>query len=135
MKGRLVRKLMFNLILGMSLFLGSFPELSFAAKKVSVAYMSYPIHDQQIKWIKKWGEEHGVEIRATPVSYEVYVLTRGTTRIWRKMAGRLCLPNLVSEKLSNFGGTISTYTKSLLLESLAILARRPMGSLWPGKRL
>jgi multiple sugar transport system substrate-binding protein len=43
------------------------------AKKLSIAYMPHPIHEQQLKWMKKWGEANGVEIRPTPISYEVYV--------------------------------------------------------------
>ncbi len=44
-----------------------------AAGKLSIAYMPHPIHEQQLKWMKKWGEMNGVEIRPTPISYEVYV--------------------------------------------------------------
>ena len=43
------------------------------SKKLSVAYMPHPIQEQQLKWMKKWGEANGVEIRPTPISYEVYV--------------------------------------------------------------
>lgn len=54
--------------------LGYFWQPSLAAeKKLSIAYMPHPIHEQQLKWMKKWGEEKGVEIRPTPISYEVYV--------------------------------------------------------------
>jgi len=49
------------------------PSAEAAAKKLSVAYMPHPIQEQQLKWMKKWGEQHGVEIRPTPISYEVYV--------------------------------------------------------------
>ena len=35
--------------------------------------MPHPIHEQQLKWMKKWGEMKGVEIKPTPISYEVYV--------------------------------------------------------------
>ena len=42
-------------------------------KKLSIAYMPHPIHEQQLKWMKKWGEPNGVEIKPTPISYEVYV--------------------------------------------------------------
>jgi len=42
-------------------------------KKLSIAYMPHPIHEQQLKWMKKWGEANGVEIKPTPISYEVYV--------------------------------------------------------------
>lgn len=44
-----------------------------AAGKLSIAYMPHPIHEQQMKWMKKWGEMKGVEIKPTPISYEVYV--------------------------------------------------------------
>lgn len=44
-----------------------------ANKKLSVAYMPHPIQEQQLKWMKRWGESRGVEIRPTPISYEVYV--------------------------------------------------------------
>ena len=44
-----------------------------AAGKLSIAYMPHPIHEQQLKWMKKWGEMKGVEIKPTPISYEVYV--------------------------------------------------------------
>ena len=43
------------------------------AKKLSIAYMPHPIHEQQLRWMKKWGEANGVEIKPTPISYEVYV--------------------------------------------------------------
>jgi ABC-type glycerol-3-phosphate transport system substrate-binding protein len=43
------------------------------SKKLSIAYMPHPIQEQQLKWMKKWGEANGVEIRPTPISYEVYV--------------------------------------------------------------
>jgi ABC-type glycerol-3-phosphate transport system substrate-binding protein len=43
------------------------------AGRLSIAYMPHPIHEQQLKWMKKWGEMKGVEIRPTPISYEVYV--------------------------------------------------------------
>ena len=42
-------------------------------KKLSIAYMPHPIHEQQLRWMKKWGEANGVEIKPTPISYEVYV--------------------------------------------------------------
>ena len=42
-----------------------------AAGKLSIAYMPHPIHEQQLKWMKKWGEMKGVEIKPTPISYEV----------------------------------------------------------------
>ena len=43
-------------------------------KKLSIAYMPHPIHEQQLKWMKKWGEMKGVEIKPTPIS------TRCTSR-------------------------------------------------------
>jgi ABC-type glycerol-3-phosphate transport system substrate-binding protein len=43
------------------------------SKKLSIAYMPHPIHEQQLKWMKRWGEANGVEIKPTPISYEVYV--------------------------------------------------------------
>ena len=49
------------------------PSAVAQAKKLSVAYMPHPIHEQQLKWMKKWGEANGVEIKPTPISYEVYV--------------------------------------------------------------
>ncbi len=49
------------------------PTAEAAGKKLSVAYMPHPIQEQQLKWMKRWGEQHGVEIRPTPISYEVYV--------------------------------------------------------------
>ena len=49
------------------------PGPPLAAGKLSIAYMPHPIHEQQMKWMKKWGEMKGVEIKPTPISYEVYV--------------------------------------------------------------
>jgi maltose-binding protein MalE len=43
-----------------------------AGKKLSIAYMTYPIHEQQVKWMKRWGQENGVDVQATPLSYTVY---------------------------------------------------------------
>ena len=40
-----------------------------AAGKLSIAYMPHPIHEQQLKWMKKWGELKGVEIQ--PVIFTI----------------------------------------------------------------
>ena len=60
--------------LAVGLLLGCFAQPASAqGKKLSIAYMPHPIHEQQLKWMKKWGEMNGVEIKPTPISYEVYV--------------------------------------------------------------
>jgi ABC-type glycerol-3-phosphate transport system substrate-binding protein len=64
--------LVLGLALGVLLTAVGAPALA-AEKKLSIAYMPHPIHEQQLKWMKKWGEMKGVEIKPTPISYEVYV--------------------------------------------------------------
>jgi ABC-type glycerol-3-phosphate transport system substrate-binding protein len=44
-----------------------------AAGTLSIAYMPHPIHEQQLKWMKKWGAMKGVEIKPIQISSEVYV--------------------------------------------------------------
>ena len=71
-----LRACVFSLVLAAAagLLFGALVQPAGAAdKKLSIAYMPHPIQEQQLKWMKKWGEQHGVDVRPTPISYEVYV--------------------------------------------------------------
>jgi multiple sugar transport system substrate-binding protein len=71
-----LRACVFSLVLAAAagLLFGALVQPAWAAdKKLSIAYMPHPIQEQQLKWMKKWGEQHGVDVRPTPISYEVYV--------------------------------------------------------------
>ena len=37
-----------------------------------VAYMPYPVHKQQLKWMEKWAAEKGITIERAPIAYEHY---------------------------------------------------------------
>lgn len=75
--------------------LGGIPGLdrpAHAATELKVGYMQHPIHENSIKWMKKWAEQNNVTITQVPISYEVYVekmttnLTSGGTQydvIWQ----------------------------------------------------
>ncbi|MBW1994528.1 MAG: extracellular solute-binding protein, partial [Deltaproteobacteria bacterium] len=41
-------------------------------KSLRVAYMPYPVHKQQLKWMEKWAAERGIEIKRAPIAYEHY---------------------------------------------------------------
>ena len=46
--------------------------LSAEVKSLRVAYMPYPVHKQQLKWMEKWAAEKGIEIKRAPIAYEHY---------------------------------------------------------------
>lgn len=42
-------------------------------KQLRIAYMPQWTMDMQVKYLKKWGIDHGIEILGTPMAYTVYV--------------------------------------------------------------
>lgn len=49
------------------------PTQGQAATELKIGYMPHPIHENSIKWMKKWAEEHNVTLTLVPISYEVYI--------------------------------------------------------------
>jgi len=41
--------------------------------ELKIGYMPHPIHENSIKWMKVWANEHKVTLTLVPTSYEVYV--------------------------------------------------------------
>jgi len=75
MKSLLAKVLALTATLGLAfLLVGPLDPGSAAGKReLNVAYMNYPVHAQQVKWFKKWGEMNGVTVKGTPIPYTVYL--------------------------------------------------------------
>ena len=71
---RMASILAFLTLLATTVMVAALPEPSFAGqKKLRIGHQVYPIHEQQLKWMKKWGEMNGVAIESVPISYGVFV--------------------------------------------------------------
>lgn len=60
------------LIAGFFLFFSLVAPAGAEVKSLRVAYMPYPVHKQQLKWMEKWAAERGIKIERAPIAYENY---------------------------------------------------------------